>query len=805
MPSIVPGYEYDIFISYRQKDNKGDRWVSEFVRVLKTELESTFKEDISIYFDENPHDRLQDTYNVDKSLEGKLKCLIFMPILSQTFCDPNSYAWQREFLAFNRLAENDYLGKDVRLKSGNVASRILPIRIHDLDPDDVKLFEKETGTVLRALDFVFKTSAGVNRPLRANEDHPGDNQNKTFYRDQINKVANAIKEIISTLKSPGNINVEVIHEKNPADNIVLPKIKGYTGTYRWRTIIMTSVVVLLIAIFSILQFSKNNNNSAKSSKKSVAVLPFSDFSPNHDQEYFSNGMMEEILNQLAKIHDLDVISRTSSMVYKDSKLPLKRIARELNVSSIVEGSVQKAENRIRITVQLIDGNSEKHIWSESFDRDLTDIFAVQTEISLNIARELKSILTSQEEKLIRQIPTKNLIAYDYYLLGIQTASELNWGRAINLFSKAIEIDPEFTLAYIKRASFYSTIYFTKGDYFKGDWSRFDRLAEADLEKALKLDPELPEVKFEKAELLYRFDRKHDEALEILNELEPVMPNNHSFFGLRSFVLRRKGKWEESLQDGQRSIILDPFNLDYYNQIGHTYRLIRKYSDAIAFYNKLHNPDSLHSESSSSLFFATLQWKGDLSEAVKNSTLSGEELGQNPDLKYNYYYYKREFDKLLPGTSAFEDQFYYIPKVLRLSQIYYHMYNLALSRVYADSAITELKMKIRDYPDDERYYASLGYAYAYLGDSKKSIENALKAVSHKPVKLDSWQGFMKEEDLARIYILAGEYDLAMDKIEYLLTIPGDLSIPLLKIDPAFDKLRDLQRFKKILSTEYKTIY
>ena len=194
MSSIIEGYNYDIFISYRQKDNKGDKWVSKFVDALKTELEATFKEDISVYFDENPHDRLQETHNVDKSLEGKLKCLILIPILSQTYCDPNSYAWQYEFLVFLKMAEQDRFGKDVRLRSGNVACRILPIRIHDLEPEDVKLFEKETGSVLRALDFVFKTSTGVSRPLKAIEDHPNDNLNKTFYSDQINKVALAIKE-----------------------------------------------------------------------------------------------------------------------------------------------------------------------------------------------------------------------------------------------------------------------------------------------------------------------------------------------------------------------------------------------------------------------------------------------------------------------------------------------------------------------------------------------------------------------------------------------------------------------------------
>ncbi len=208
MASIFPGYEYDIFISYRQKDNKGDKWVNKFVDSLRAELEATFKEDISIYFDENPHDRLQETHDVDKSLEGKLKCLIFIPILSQTYCDPNSYAWQYEYLAFNRFASIDHFGKNIKLRNGNYASRILPIRIHELEQEDVKIFEKETGSVLRAMDFVFKTASGVNRPLQSNEDRPNDNLNKTLYRDQINKVANSIKEIILALKSDTNAKIE---------------------------------------------------------------------------------------------------------------------------------------------------------------------------------------------------------------------------------------------------------------------------------------------------------------------------------------------------------------------------------------------------------------------------------------------------------------------------------------------------------------------------------------------------------------------------------------------------------------------
>jgi tetratricopeptide (TPR) repeat protein len=198
MASIFQGYEYDIFISYRQKDNKYDGWVTEFVNNLRKELEATFKEDLSIYTDENPNDGLLETHNVDKSLEGKLKSLIFIPIISQTYCDTKSFAWTHEFCAFNKMAKEDQFGRDIKFSNGNVASRILPVKIHDLDAEDKRLLENELGEVLRAVEFIYK-EAGVNRPLRP-ADSKYENQNKTDYRNQVNKVANAVKEIIGSLK-----------------------------------------------------------------------------------------------------------------------------------------------------------------------------------------------------------------------------------------------------------------------------------------------------------------------------------------------------------------------------------------------------------------------------------------------------------------------------------------------------------------------------------------------------------------------------------------------------------------------------
>jgi formylglycine-generating enzyme required for sulfatase activity/dienelactone hydrolase len=200
MSSIIQGYEYDIFISYRQKDNKYDGWVSEFVENLRRELEATFKEEVSVYFDINSHDGLLETHDVSASLKEKLKCLVCIPIISLTYCDPKSYAWEYEFKAFIEQASKDHFGLKVTLPGGNVANRMLPVRIHDLDAADIKLFESTLGGVLRSIDFVYKET-GVNRQLRSKDDNIIKNPNQILYRDQINKVAHAIKDILESIKA----------------------------------------------------------------------------------------------------------------------------------------------------------------------------------------------------------------------------------------------------------------------------------------------------------------------------------------------------------------------------------------------------------------------------------------------------------------------------------------------------------------------------------------------------------------------------------------------------------------------------
>jgi len=303
MPSIIPGYEYDIFISYRQKDNQSDQWVTKFIESLKEEINSTFKEDISIYFDENPHDGLLETHDVDDSLAKKLKCLIFIPIISKTYCDPNSFAWTNEFLAFNELASNDEYGLKVNLPNGNTASRILPIRIHDISEEDKQLVENEIG-ILRSIDFVYK-EPGVNRPLSP-DDSEEKNLESTKYRNQINKVANAIQEIMQGLKS----ETTPISESELRSSIPEPIVSAVkTAPNNKSKLILVSIGVMII--LALTYFFYNNKSVEKEIEKSIAVLAFEDMSPNKDQEYLGDGIAEEIINALVQIEGLKVAGRTS--------------------------------------------------------------------------------------------------------------------------------------------------------------------------------------------------------------------------------------------------------------------------------------------------------------------------------------------------------------------------------------------------------------------------------------------------------------------------------------------------------------
>ncbi len=455
MASILSGYEYDIFISYRHNDNRSG-WVSEFVAALQEELAATIKEPLTIYFDKNPHDGLLETHSVDKSLEGKLKCLIFIPIISQTYCDPKSFAWQHEFCAFNKLAKEDAFGRDIKLANGNVASRILPIRIHDLDAEDKSLLEGELGGVLRPVDFIYK-EAGVNRPLRVHEENPTRNQNQTVYRNQVNKVANAVKEIIVSIKNP-------INPKTTSAKSQEPTAKSNASPKRTIAFATVALMALLAVIYALSQFTGSSDKEPEILDKSIAVLPFADLSESKDQGWFGDGLTEEILNSLAHINGLQVTSRTSSFAFKDKNLRIQTIADSLGVNYIVEGSVRKSGDGLRITAQLIRAKDGFHVWSNTYDRESKDIFDLQKEIASKIAESLDISLDPKAVEQMHWAGTNSPEAALAFMKGRDLDNDAHQAsRFINLaklkqanayYEEAMRLDPNFVNPYLFHADFF---------------------------------------------------------------------------------------------------------------------------------------------------------------------------------------------------------------------------------------------------------------------------------------------------------------------------------------------------------------
>jgi len=581
MSSIISGYEYDIFISYRQKDNKHDGWVTEFVDNLKGEIESTFKEEISIYFDINPSDGLLETHDVAESLKDKLKCLVFIPIISRTYCDPNCFAWEYEFKAFVEQASKDQFGLKLKLPNGNVVNRVLPVRIYELDPNDIKLCEFILGGVLRSVDFIYK-SAGVNRPLNPS-DNSHDNLNKTYYRDQINKVANSIKEIITSIGQHFPQKEEA--PKEAFKPILFPRESNKT-----KIIVPTviALVLLVLAYFLIPTLSKPKEQF----EKSVAVLPFANLSNDPEQEYFSDGIVEAILDHLFKIGELKVTSGTSTKRYKSTELSVKEIGRELGVSSILEGSVQKIGNNVRITAQLIDSRTDVHLWSEIYDRNISDIFSIQSEVAQSVARELKATLTSKEKGQIEKNQTSSVIAYNLYLQGRffwNKRTEEGQKKSIEFFEKSVALDPNYALAYAGMADAYFILtwrgwlpnpegYIRAKGFALQALEIDNNLAEAhtslgwllfwsewkweearkELNRAIELNPNYANAHQAYSELLdiLRQDKAAREQLNLALELDPLSPAMNGLNGLHYY---NEGKLKESLEACHRLAEIDLYN------------------------------------------------------------------------------------------------------------------------------------------------------------------------------------------------------------------------------------------------------
>jgi tetratricopeptide (TPR) repeat protein len=601
MASLIPGFEYDIFISYRQKDNKYDGWVTGFVENLKRELEATFKEDISIYFDVSPHDGLLETHDVKDSLKDKLRSLVFIPVISRTYCDPKSFAWQNEFKAFIELASSDRFGLKIKGQSGNVISRVLPVRIHDLDREDVELYESALGGYLRGVEFIYK-EPGVNRPLGQDDDEKV-NLNRTRYRNQINKVANAVKEIISGINAGTDISeidnnesdmpweevkrgIRVPYEARPSRFKISRKLSWLVSG------IMITGILLLSLYPRILRKSLFDGQMSSAEKFSVAVMPFKNMTNDSAWDNWQNGIQEIFINSFAGSDELRIRGKQSTNLLLEKEGILNyasitpsvagKISQKLNAGIFVDGIIIKAGNRIRLNVNLINSRTEEVIKPFQVEGNAENIMQIIDSISWEVKDFLVMTMLNMEksemkweeyskEKDISYAPTKSADAYRYYLQAREAFFKNDFPAAIELCTKALKIDTNFIAAIgFIAISYYNSFRFAEAKpWVLKFYDKRERLSS--MEEKINA-----EVVYS---LLFRTHAERAKYLEQLVELDDQNPMRYFNLGDCYFEMFQYDKavdeFEKALEI-YRKWETTPGWIGFYQEVGTAYHKAKQY-------------------------------------------------------------------------------------------------------------------------------------------------------------------------------------------------------------------------------------
>src|SRR5215471_4316050 len=385
---------------------------------------------------------------------------------------------------------------------------------------------------------------------------------------------------------------------------------------RWVEIAVTLLVLAAIACGAFFFFRRPKPSASGIVEKSIAVLPFENLSTEKQNEYFADGVQDEILTNLAKIGDLKVISRTSVLQYKSGvDRNLRKIGEELGVAHVIEGTVQRAGNRVRVNAQLIDARNDAHLWAQTYDKDLADVFAIQSEIAKAIADQLQAKLSPNERKAIEEPPTTDLAAFDLYsraksillTASFSATSGPNLRKAIELLDEAVKRDPSFFDAYCQLAWAHEQLYAVSGsDHTPARLA----LAEAALQAATRLRPDASETHLARAQYLYFGRRDYAGALAELESVRRALPNDPRLFALTGYILRRRGDQEEGLRNLLRAVELDPRNFYTLQQIALSYQAPARYAEAVAALDRASAimPDNVETRANRGLWY--MCWKGD---------------------------------------------------------------------------------------------------------------------------------------------------------------------------------------------------
>jgi TolB-like protein len=565
----------------------------------------------------------------------------------------------------------------------------------------------------------------------------------------------------------------------------------------------------------ILEESKNPVTLTTNSppEKSIAVLPFENLSKDEENAFFAGGVQDEILNDLAKVADLKVISRTSVMQYKSGpERNLREIAKTLGISHVVEGSVQRAGGRVRVSAQLIDARTDTHLWAEHYDRDATDVFAIETEIAQQIADQLQAKLSPEEKAAIAERPTADPVAYAFYTEAMAIRGDYDWegaeqsaNRKVELLEKATQRDPNFVLAYCALAK-------TQTDLFSvTDDRKHLELEKKAAEAALRVRPDSAEAHLELARYYYyanlhtgNFDRARDELAVARRKL----PNNSEAIMIAARIDKRQNRWDASLASFQKAMELDPRNSEVAWRLGQTYFQMRRYKE----WEQLLTKDAgsgLPRDPWTQLLLAGIKLaQGD--PVAAQSLLAQVPLDFSPTeqiwrTRFMAALYLRDYDaasRVIAATPAkFADQALggQPPESWADGQVARARGDKEKALAVFAAARKKLDATLGDKPKDDDYFQLVADLDAGLGQKEEAIREALRAVDLKPIAEDSQWGPISVANLALVYAWTGERDRALEQLEIVATLPGEgPTYGDLRFNPCWDSLRGDPRFDKIVA-------
>ena len=554
-------------------------------------------------------------------------------------------------------------------------------------------------------------------------------------------------------------------------------------------------------------------------EKSIAVLPFENISPSKDDAYFADGVHDEILNNLAKIAQLKVISRTSVMQYRpDGKRDLRQIARALDVGNVLEGTVRRDGNRIRVSTELIDASNDKTIWADSYDRDLTDIFGIQSEVAQTIAGKLTATLSPDEKKRIEAKPTDNLEAYDLYLQALELivnstlTTAVGAGlegpirNAVSFLEQAVRLDPKFTLAYCAAAHAHGLLY-----RFHDPTPERRALADAAIDQAIRLQPDLPEVHLAYASHLYLIYRDYKRARVQLAIVERDLANNVDVFLLEARIDRREGAFEKAIREFNEAIVRDPRNSVSIGDFATTLVITRQFAAAEKIYDRLMElaPEKpmLKVQRAFNVTFMKTGNSSAFQSAVATVPESMAEDRALLSLRLNFALYDRDWlgaKEIIREMKDGEDNGYFAYAALPVP---IGCYSILLARLQgeqpeesAEFARTreQLDQKVLNSPGSADLLSQLAVVDALLGKKEKATTEAKRATEMLPLSEDAVDGPPLLINLAVVYAWTSELDLALETLEPLAKIPSGVFYGSLKLDPLWDPLRKDPRFDKLLA-------